>query len=101
MKAYTDFDTFKQGFRDIGMYNHFGYDGLKALFNYFESLEEETGETIEFDPIIICSEYTLYNNLEELKNDYKYLKDVESLNDIAEYTVVIPVKDDSFIIGEL
>ena len=96
MKAYTDFDTFKQGFRDIGMYNHFGYDGLKALFNYFESLEEETGETIEFDPIIICSEYTFYNNIQEFRDDYKYI--VRNLDDIAKYTVVIPVKGSSFII---
>jgi len=34
----------------------FSYDGLNALFDFYEVLEDETGEQIEFDPIAICCE---------------------------------------------
>ena len=48
----------------------FSYEGAKALFNYLEQYEEDTGTQIEFDPVALRCEYTEYKNFEEIKNDY-------------------------------
>ena len=48
----------------------FSYDGKKALFEYLESFEDDTGESIELDIVALCCEYTEYQNIEEYLNDY-------------------------------
>ena len=74
--------------------NNFSVEGLRALYEYFE----EVDEGMEFDPIAICTEYTEYSTLRELLDeyggDYSYIKDI---HDLSDYT--IPV-DDSFIIAD-
>lgn len=37
--------------------NNFTYEGLNRLFEYFEEIENDTGEAIELDVIAICCEY--------------------------------------------
>ena len=37
--------------------DNFSYEGQGVLFDYFEQLEDDLGEQIEFDPIAICCEY--------------------------------------------
>jgi hypothetical protein len=77
--------------------DNFTYDGLAALYDYFEQYSEDTGENIEFDPIAVCCEYTEYENLEEFKGDYN--ADVETIEDIRDYTTVIEIPNsDAFII---
>ena len=49
--------------------DHFSYDGLIALWEYFEEYEEDTGEEIDLDVIAICCEYYEYNNLKEFQAD--------------------------------
>ena len=41
--------------------NNFSYDGKKALFKYLEEFEEDTGEKIEFDYIVLCCDYSEYH----------------------------------------
>jgi len=50
--------------------NGFSHAGSKALYNYLEQYEEDTGTQITFDPIALRCEYTEYKNFEEIKNDY-------------------------------
>ena len=45
--------------------NQFSYDGLKALFAWYEQFEADIGEEIEFDPIAICCEWTEYADLDD------------------------------------
>lgn len=40
--------------------NSFSYEGLNALFQYFEDHEESGDGAIELDPIAICCEFTEY-----------------------------------------
>ena len=81
--------------------NNFTYEGKKALFEYLERLEKDTGQEFEYDPIAFCCEYTEYKNLKELQKDYS---DIESIGDLENNTTVIPIYDckgtklDSFII---
>ena len=51
IKTITEFE-FIDGFKNRP--DNFSYDGLKALFEYYEELETDTDQRIEFDPIAIC-----------------------------------------------
>ena len=58
MKTTVTFSDFVDGFTKLEFRkDQFSYDGLKLIFDYLESFEED-GEEIEFDPIGICSDFT-------------------------------------------
>ena len=78
-------DGFPESYKD-----NFSYDGKQALFNYLEQYEEDTGEKIEYDPVALCCEYTEYESLEELQENYT---DINSIDDLRDRTQVIMVKD--------
>ena len=61
--------------------NTFSYEGKKALFEYLENCEDETGEKIELDIIALCCDYTEYTDMEEVKAQYSNIKDIEDLRD--------------------
>ena len=78
--------------------NHFSHDGLIALFEYFEELEDDIGEEFEFDMVGICCDYTEYDSLEDFNVNYSYL--YKTLDDIREQTIVIEIPNtERFIIG--
>lgn len=70
--------------------NTFSYEGKIALFEYLENYEEETGEEIELDIIALCCDYTEYDSLEKLKENYK---DIETMEDVENNTQVIYIKN--------
>jgi len=72
----------------------FSYEGAKALFEYLTQYEEDCDHELEFDPIAFRCEYSEYDNLEEVKNDY----DFEDLEDLERNTVVIKVPDSNKLI---
>lgn len=83
-------------FSDYGRGDNFSVDGRDSLFDYLESLEENTGEEIELDVIAICCDFTEYDSLEDFNEAYN--KDFESIDQIEEETTVIRINDKSFII---
>lgn len=68
--------------------DNFSYMGLDALFDYLEELEDGIGEQMEFDPVAICCEYSEYDSLEEIIEEYD---SIETLEDLEMYTTVIPI----------
>ena len=84
-------------FRKIRPTN-FTYEGLQALFEYLEQYEDDTGDTIEFDVIGLCCEFSQYDNLKEFQDDYG--KDYECIEDIENETMVVPVDEESFIVRQ-
>lgn len=76
---------------------NFSYEGQEALFDYLEQLEEDTGEEIDLD-VILCCEYSEYENLEEFQKAYS--DDYKTIEDIERETPVIKIDDDSFIIQD-
>ena len=70
MKQTLNEYQFTQEFKRIRP-NQFSYEGLQALFHWFEEYEDETGEEIEFDVIAICCEWSEYENLKEFQNGKK------------------------------
>ena len=106
MKEYVNEHTFRDRFMRSDNYkNNFSYDGLHALFEYFEELEDDCGEEFEFDMIGICGEYAEYDNLKEFKEDYSIWCDnvgidINGVDDIREETTVIEIPDtERFITG--
>lgn len=79
--------------------NNFSYEGLLALFDWFEMLEEDTGQKIELDVIAICCDFSEYHDLKEFQNDYG--DEYESLEDIENSTTLIKINyEDRFIIQQ-
>ena len=93
INAFKSWDTYK---------NQFSYEGLKALFEWFEEYENSTGEEMELDVVAICCDFTEYENLKEFQSEY--YDDVagdkfKTIEEIEEETTVIRIEDsDSFII---
>ena len=91
--------SFQDAFYKMGREDQFSYKGLISLFDYFEMLEEDTGQKIEFDVIAICCEYSEYDSLKEFQNDYG--DEYESLEDIENSTTLIKIEDEEgFIIQQ-
>ncbi len=97
MKLYVTESMFIDAFKQSDTRkNQFSYYGLKALFEYFEEYEDSTGETIDFDMIAICCEFTEYDSLKEYNDDYG--KEWKEIEEIAEDTTLIKIDDERFII---
>ena len=95
------FNDFLEEFRNYGRENQFSYEGKKALYDYLSDLSEDIGQSIELDIIAICCDFTEYDSLEQFIDDYGYsVGDINSIEDIDYYTVVIPINSQSFIIRD-
>lgn len=77
---------------------NFSYAGLNELFDYLEEYEDSTGEELELDVIALCCDFSEYENLEEFQNNYG--TDYESMEDIEQETIVVPVGKKGFIIQD-
>jgi len=96
MKKTINVYDFERAFAEMDRKDNFSYEGKKALFDYIESIEEDTGEEIELDVIALCCEFSEYENLEEVKDDYR---NIETLEDLEDRTQVIYIDGtDGFII---
>jgi len=58
MKTTVSRYDFERAFVDADRKENFSYEGLKALFDYLEDYEEQTGEEIELDVIALCCDYS-------------------------------------------
>jgi len=93
-------NEFINDFRNSETYkNKFSYNGLVALYDYFEELEYNTNEKIEFDMVSICCEYTEYENLKEAYNEYGgYGMSGEELGEVSEDDMRIYFEDRTQVI---
>ena len=74
--------------------DQFSYKALQALWEHFEQYEEDTGEQIEFDPISICCDYSEYQDIKEIQENYP---DIKTMKDLERETQVISF-DGGFVI---
>lgn len=100
MKTTLTLSSFVQAFCATGRTEHFSYDGLKALFNYFEDIEQG-GEEMELDVIAICCEYA-ESTPEEIASDYRIdLSEAEGDEDEIESIVEEYLNDHTLIVAML
>ena len=76
---------------------NFSYSGLTALYDYFSELEDELGESIEFDYISIAGEYSELT-IDELRDNYFIDKDIDVIEYLQERTQVIEIEDSDRVI---
>ena len=97
MKKTINLHEFRNEFDEYGRSENFSYKGLEVLFDHLEDLGDDLGEEIELDVIAICCEFTEYENLEELQQNYN---DIETMEDLEDNTYVFMTGDESFIIQD-
>ena len=88
MKQTVNFNDFCDAFRDMGRNENFSYKGKRALFDYLEETESDTGEEVELDVIGLCCEYN-EDTIENILQNY----DIGSIEELEEKTSVIMVND--------
>ena len=78
--------------------NNFSYEGANALQAFLDNLSDELDENLEFDPIAWCCEYSEYENIEDFNEQHG--TDHESKEDLEQFTSVIDLDGDGFIIAD-
>ena len=84
-------------FSDAMIEHGFSYEGAKALFEYLEQYEQDCETELEFDPIAFRCSFDEYENLQEIKKNYK---NIETLEDLQNHTTVIEIPDSDRLIIE-
>ncbi len=85
MKSTVNFNDFCDSFTG-GYKDNFSYEGKRALFDYLEELEDETGTELELDPIAFCCDFVEYDNVKECLAEYDT---VHTLDELKDNTIVI------------
>lgn len=86
MKRNVNFSQFVDAFRDYNREDNFSYDGKRALFDYLEDYEAQTGVEVSLDVIALWCEYTEYADFEEFRKDYS---DIGNFDELEDNTTVI------------
>lgn len=87
MKTTVYFSDFAQAFVNMNREENFSLEGLKALFDFLEEMESDTGEESELDVIALCcdfSEDTLDNVISNYSIDVSEAEDSDEKGDIVE-----------------
>lgn len=69
MKTTVNFSQFCDTFRSMDRNNQFTYEGKRVLFDFLESIEEDTGKELELDVIALCCEYA-EEHWEDIASNY-------------------------------
>ena len=77
----------------------FSFNGAQALYEFFDEIEAEIDDEIQFDPVAFSCDYTEYENLKECLDQYSDIG-VKSLDDLKEHTSVIEVTGTDKIVIE-
>ena len=85
------FYDFKRAFEDYGREEQFSLEGLEELYNFLEDEPQDE----ELDVIGLCCEFTEYESLEALQEDYE---DIQTLDDLANKTFYLQTHKNSIII---
>ena len=88
MKQTINFNNFVDAFHSMGRGKQFSYDALKAIFEYIEDYERDSGEDVELDVIAICCDFS-ENSWQDVIDLYSI--DVDYSEDDSE--IIQQVKD--------
>ena len=101
MKTTLTLSSFVQAFRTMNRTENFSLDGLEALFNYFEELEQDTGEEYELDVIALCCEFA-ESSVEDIISDYRIdVSEAEGDEEEIENIVEEHIQDNTMFVAKL
>lgn len=96
MKCTVTESFFIDSVRRMDRLEQFGIDGWRAIFEYIEDYERDSGEEQEMDIIALCCDMTRYESIEEFNHEQG-----EECADIADVTnlttVVAELNNGAFI----
>jgi hypothetical protein len=98
MKTTVYFSEFRDYFHEIRPDN-FSYQALRILFDYFEQYEDETGESIEFDVIAICCDFS-EDSFENIADLYGIELDLETDEDEQKQQVIDFLQSEGAYVGD-
>jgi len=105
MKKTITENDFVRSFDEYNRSNNFSVKARKELFQYLEEMEADAGTEFELDPIAFCCDYTEYDSIKDVIEDFKHLDDFEfcesddDYRDVfSHYTQVITWEDDCVLI---
>lgn len=81
MKQDVTESMYMDAFRNYDRYDNFSYYGHIALYEYLTELGDDCENEMELDVIAICCDFTEYRNLQEIQENYTYIKDMDDLYD--------------------
>ena len=99
MKTTVSKSEFRDAFVSMNRGEQFTYDGLGALYDFIEEIDEGCDTETELDVIALCCEFTEYENIEEFHKTYDK-DDYPTMEKIQDNTLLIKIDDDSFIIAD-
>ena len=92
MKQTMSWDDVRRGIWEV--YDHqFSWEAAARLADYYDDLEQDIGEEIEFDAVAIACDWDEYGDAEELVEAYGYVlnddwaeeEDSEKVDAVIEY----------------
>jgi hypothetical protein len=66
MFSQVTFSAFCDAFRAHGRQHQFSYQGKRALFDFLEDYEDQTGQAVELDVVGLCCDYVEMTTAEVL-----------------------------------
>ena len=99
MKQTVNFSQFCDAFTATGRGAQFSYAAKRALYDYLDEWEDETGDEIELDVIALCCAFAEYENLDEFRAEYG--DDYVTIESIEQITAVIPIPDSAGFLIEV
>ena len=88
MKNTINSDYFRNWFLNSQYKNNFSVLGLSSLYDYLTDLEDDQGTEFNFDPVAFACEYSEFENLQEIIENYN---SIETIQDLENNTSIIPV----------
>jgi hypothetical protein len=79
---------FRNWFLNSQYKNNFSIEGLSSLYDYLVDLEEDQNTEFDFDPVAFACEYSEYDNLQEIIDNYNC---IDNIQDLENNTSIIPV----------
>ena len=72
--------AFMEAFKDMNRMDNFSSEGLRALFAFFEQIEDDTSEPMELDVIAICCDFS-EEPLADVLENYDLRDDIDLENE--------------------
>ena len=88
MKNTIDTYYFRNWFLNSQYKNNFSVLGLSSLYDYLVDLEEDQNTEFDFDPVAFACEYSEFENLQEIIENYN---SIDNIQDLENNTSIIPV----------
>ena len=83
MKTIVSEYQFVDSFRACGRESQFSVPARRALFEYFERLEEETDTETTLDPVAVCCEFAEYPSAISAAQAYGYEDEIDGGDESA------------------